>query len=86
MPCRDLVRWARLPVALWNGPEWHDEVAVYTGSATIDSDTGTPFLVYPGKCVIAAQTVRKRATLTIAGAQIRIALQGSPSRLPCRGT
>jgi sucrose-6-phosphate hydrolase SacC (GH32 family) len=44
----NLVHWARLPVALWNGPEWFDEVAVFTGSATVVD--GQPVLVYPGVC------------------------------------
>ena len=44
---RDMVRWTRLPVALWNDKYW-DRDAVYTGSATIVN--GRPVLLYPGKC------------------------------------
>jgi sucrose-6-phosphate hydrolase SacC (GH32 family) len=44
----DAVRWAHLPVALWNDQPY-DNVAVYTGSATIVN--GSPVLVYPGLCV-----------------------------------
>eukprot|EP00937_MAST-01D_sp_MAST-1D-sp2_P007363 g7363.t1 len=44
----DMVRWARLPVALTNDT-WHDREAIWTGSATIVN--GTPWLVYPGRCV-----------------------------------
>ena len=44
----DLVHWARLPVALWNGPDWYDEVAIFTGSTTIVD--GKPVLIYPGLC------------------------------------
>ena len=45
---RDLVRWRRLPVALWNAHPW-DSRAVYTGSATVLPD-GTIAQVYPGIC------------------------------------
>ena len=46
---RDLVRWATLPVALWND-ELYDSVGVYTGSATVDGGTGELFLAYPSMC------------------------------------
>ena len=51
---RDLVRWVRLPVAMWNGtnadgqPSWWDRRSIWTGSATIVN--GTPWLIYPGVC------------------------------------
>ena len=44
---RDLIHWARLPVALWND-EPYDNSAIYTGSATIVD--GEVVLVYPGLC------------------------------------
>ena len=44
---RDLVRWARLPVAIWNDRPY-DSQAIWTGSATIVD--GKPILVYPGMC------------------------------------
>lgn len=42
---RDMVHWARLPVALWND-RWFDNRAVFTGSTTVVN--GTPTIVYPG--------------------------------------
>ena len=45
----DLVHWANLPVALWNGEDWYDVHALFTGSATIVNGT-TPVLVFPGVC------------------------------------
>ena len=45
---RDLVRWARLPVAIWNDQPY-DSVAVYSGSATVLPD-GTVAQIYPGVC------------------------------------
>ena len=44
---RDLVKWAHLPVALWNDQPY-DSVAIYTGSATVVN--GTVQLIYPGVC------------------------------------
>jgi beta-fructofuranosidase len=44
---RDLVHWARLPVALWNDKPY-DRVAIYTGSATMVN--GVITLMYPGLC------------------------------------
>ena len=44
----DLVTWAHLPVAVWNDQPY-DNVAIYTGSATIVN--GVPTMVYPGLCV-----------------------------------
>ena len=43
----DLVHWAHLPVAVWNDQPY-DNVAIYTGSATIVN--GVPTMVYPGLC------------------------------------
>lgn len=43
----DLVHWAHLPVAVWND-QAYDNVAIYTGSATIVD--GVPTMVYPGLC------------------------------------
>ena len=43
----DLVHWARLDVAIWNDRPY-DDVAIYTGSATIVD--GMPTIVYPGLC------------------------------------
>ena len=45
----DMVRWAHLPVAMWNGEDWYDSHAIFTGSATIVNGT-TPVLVFPGVC------------------------------------
>eukprot|EP00747_Dinoflagellata_sp_TGD_P197358 gnl/TRDRNA2_/TRDRNA2_68603_c0_seq1.p1 gnl/TRDRNA2_/TRDRNA2_68603_c0~~gnl/TRDRNA2_/TRDRNA2_68603_c0_seq1.p1 ORF type:complete len:624 (+),score=69.24 gnl/TRDRNA2_/TRDRNA2_68603_c0_seq1:30-1901(+) len=42
---RDLVSWARLPVALWNDHKY-DENFVWSGSATVVD--GKPVLLYPG--------------------------------------
>ena len=43
----DLVRWAQLPIALWNS-EAYDLMAVFTGSATLVG--GEPRLIFPGIC------------------------------------
>ena len=43
----DMVTWAHLPVAVWNNQPY-DNVAIYTGSATIVD--GVPTMVYPGLC------------------------------------
>lgn len=43
----DLVRWAQLPVALWNA-EAFDLMAVFTGSATLVG--AEPRLIFPGIC------------------------------------
>lgn len=40
---RDLIRWAHMPVALWND-KWFDNLAIYSGSATYVR--GTPTIVY----------------------------------------
>ncbi len=40
---RDLIKWAHMPVAIWND-EWFDNLAIYTGSATYVD--GTPTIVY----------------------------------------
>lgn len=47
---RDLVRWHRMPVAVWNGPGWSDLRAIFTGSATVSPELGGPALVFPGVC------------------------------------
>eukprot|EP00912_Choanoflagellata_sp_UC4_P000980 UC4_evm2s607 len=44
----DMVRWAHLPVALWNGPEWYNVHALFTGSATVFN--GSVTLMFPGVC------------------------------------
>ena len=53
---RDLVHWARGPVAVWNGIDassspWratpYDNDAIFTGSATLVN--GTIKLIYPGQ-------------------------------------
>ena len=44
---RDFVRWAQLPVAIWND-QYYDNSAIFTGSATIVD--GKPVIMYPGKC------------------------------------
>ena len=49
---RDLAKWARLGVALWND-KWYDKRAVFTGSATIVD--GVPFLIFAGLCDPKAQ-------------------------------
>ena len=43
----DLVKWAQLPVALWNDHAY-DSNAIYTGSATVVN--GQVVLIYPGIC------------------------------------
>ena len=45
---RDLVHWARLPVAIWNDAPY-DRQAIYSGSATIVDGLGI-VQVYPGLC------------------------------------
>ena len=46
---RDLVFWAHLPVAIWNGgPHAYDGDAIYSNAATIVN--GVPTIVYPGLC------------------------------------
>jgi len=44
---KDLVYWAHLPVSVWNDQDY-DNVAIYTGSATIINNI--PTLIYPGLC------------------------------------
>ena len=44
---RDFVKWAQLPVAIWND-QYYDNSAIYTGSTTIVN--GKPVVVYPGMC------------------------------------
>lgn len=43
----DLVFWRHLPVAIWND-QLYDNVAIFTGSATIVNSI--PTIVYPGLC------------------------------------
>lgn len=46
---RDLVRWAHMPVAIWNGGSHaYDADAIYSCSATLVD--GVPTIVYPGLC------------------------------------
>jgi hypothetical protein len=47
----DLVRWAHLPVALWNDLPFRN-LAVFTGSATLVYNQ--PFVIFPGICGYAA--------------------------------
>lgn len=44
---RNLSHWARLPVAIWNGPAGWDSHAIFTGSVTIVD--GKPVAVYSGR-------------------------------------
>jgi len=44
---RDLVRWAHLPVSLWNDRPY-DNYAIFTGSSTVVG--GKVVQVYPGLC------------------------------------
>eukprot|EP01052_Picozoa_sp_SAG31_P016645 SAG31_NODE_1109_length_9860_cov_22.119353_8_plen_541_part_00 len=44
---RNLSHWARLPVAIWNGPAAWDSNAIFTGSVTIVN--GRPVIVYSGR-------------------------------------
>ena len=44
---KDFVRWAQLPVAIWND-RYYDNSAIFTGSTTIVD--GKPVIMYPGKC------------------------------------
>ena len=46
---RDLVKWAMMPVAIWND-ENYDRYAIYSGSATVTPD-GVPHIIYPGLCL-----------------------------------
>ena len=39
---RDFVKWARLPVSIWND-KWYDSVAIFSGSTTIVD--GKPVIV-----------------------------------------
>jgi beta-fructofuranosidase len=43
----DMVRWAHLPVAVWND-QTYDTKGIWTGSTTIVN--GVPIIVYPGLC------------------------------------
>ena len=45
---RDLVKWAQLPVAIWNDQPY-DSYAIYSGSGTVVN--GTPHVIYPGLCL-----------------------------------
>lgn len=45
---RDFVKWAYLPIAFWDGPEWYDVNAIFTGSITVVN--GEPVWIYPGIC------------------------------------
>jgi sucrose-6-phosphate hydrolase SacC (GH32 family) len=45
---RNLVQWAKLPVAIWNDRQY-DRYAIYSGSATIVD--GVPHIIYPGLCL-----------------------------------
>jgi sucrose-6-phosphate hydrolase SacC (GH32 family) len=46
---RDLVKWARVEVAIWNGGQGtYDADAIYSCSATLVD--GVPTIVYPGLC------------------------------------
>ena len=40
---RDVVKWAHMPVALWNDA-WNDDLAIYSKSTTLVN--GNPALVY----------------------------------------
>ena len=42
----ELLRWRRLPAALWNGPSAFDSKAIFTGSTTLID--GDPVVIYPG--------------------------------------
>eukprot|EP00940_MAST-03C_sp_MAST-3C-sp2_P000798 g798.t1 len=44
----DLVKWTHAPVAMWNGEDWYDAHALFTGSATVVD--GVPTLMFPGVC------------------------------------
>ena len=44
---RDLIHWARLPIAIWNDQPY-DNIAIFTGSTTIVN--GVPHIIYPGLC------------------------------------
>ena len=45
---RDLTKWARVGVGLWNDEEW-DSTAIYSGSC-MNSVHGRMTLIYPGVC------------------------------------
>ena len=45
---RDLVKWARMPVAIWNDKPY-DRNSIYSGSATVVD--GIPHIIYPGICI-----------------------------------
>jgi sucrose-6-phosphate hydrolase SacC (GH32 family) len=40
---KDFVHWTHLREAIWNGPQWYDLHAIYTGSATIVN--GSPVII-----------------------------------------
>lgn len=44
---KDLIQWARLPIAIWNDKPY-DSVAIFTGSATVVN--GQVMQMYPGIC------------------------------------
>eukprot|EP00937_MAST-01D_sp_MAST-1D-sp2_P004367 g4367.t1 len=44
---KDFVKWAQLPIAIWND-RYYDNKAIYTGSTTIVD--GKPVIMYPGMC------------------------------------
>ena len=56
---RDLTKWARLPVAIWNDKPY-DSGAIYTGSATVVN--GKVVQIYPGIC-------RKKILITVSPVQ-----------------
>lgn len=70
----DLVRWAHLPVALWNDQPF-DRIAIFSGSATLVD--GLPTLVYPGLCD-AAQWAGGCDTGTVAAVAVPADHAGDP--------
>lgn len=63
---RDMVRWVRLPVAVWNGPEQYDARAIYSGSALGDVEGHGLTLVYPGVCNAGSADCLYGSTVNIA--------------------
>jgi sucrose-6-phosphate hydrolase SacC (GH32 family) len=55
---KDLLRWAHMPVAIWNDMPY-DRYAIYSGSATIVD--GVPHIIYPGLCLRSEWPADRRA-------------------------
>jgi sucrose-6-phosphate hydrolase SacC (GH32 family) len=70
---RDLTKWARLPVAIWNDKPY-DSVAIFTGSATVVN--GKMVQMYPGICD------KKRYDNCVTGTNFNLAFPTNPDSDP----